>query len=143
MIVFGGLAAFVLGKRRKARPVNDFAVDPHDPVQSIGIEDAQLVDFDVDAEVARDLDGLDPLPALPREELYGLQPVIDAELVDDDQAARGENWVEALETEAIENDPRPGRDLVIDEGDDMQTSPRIDLRDIPVADRGSAGPRGL
>ena len=57
---------------------------------------------------------------------------------------QGENWVEALQTSAIE-DAEPELELeAIDDMDDLYDPPHSsDTRDIPVADLGSAGPRGL
>ncbi|MDQ3366104.1 MAG: hypothetical protein M3680_11825 [Myxococcota bacterium] len=78
-------------------------------------------------------------------ELYGVHtvPAVDTDLPDNDQAYdRGENWLEALEASAIEHGAEPERELDI--VDDMDDAPHpSDNRDIPVADRGSAGPRGL
>lgn len=80
-------------------------------------------------------------------DLYGVHVprATDRTLPDDDQAyATGENWLEALEASAAENGAEPEAELeIIDESDDHGGHGSSDMRDIPVADRGSAGPRGL
>ncbi len=79
-------------------------------------------------------------------DLYGIQVVgaVDTELPDDRIAtSEGQNWVEALETSAIENGTEPEAELVIGDDDYDDLPRRTDTRDIPVADRGSAGPDGL
>lgn len=78
-------------------------------------------------------------------DLYGVHTPKAQQTVhlDDDRAqALGENWVEALEEDAIEYGAEPEQTLVFLDEDDLETPP-TDTRDIPVADRGSAGPRGL
>jgi hypothetical protein len=151
LVLGGGITALVLRQRRKARPTDDLRVDP---VQTIGIDDAELADLDVDAhdrDAALDLAALE-LEPLTRDRDHGSLfdahlPIVEAELVDDDDAAysRGQNWVERLETKSIEDGGEPGRELVIEDDYDVDvtTSPRIDTSDLPVADRGSAGPRGI
>ncbi|MBA3821366.1 MAG: hypothetical protein H0X17_20955 [Deltaproteobacteria bacterium] len=100
----------------------------------------------LDMPFEADLDAIDAaLVGTSTGELYGVHTVaaVDTDLPDDQQAfARGENWVEALATSAIENGAEPERELdIYDELDDV---PHLtDQRDIPVADRGSAGPGGL
>jgi len=87
--------------------------------------------------------------AITREggELYGApaSAAVDRAYPEDDPAlAEGQNWLEALETSAIENGAEPEQELeIIDESDDHDGHHATDMRDIPVADRGSAGPRGL
>jgi len=80
-------------------------------------------------------------------ELYGVHVprAVDRDLRDDDEAFEdGENWLEALEGSAAENGAEPERELdIVDDSDTRDTSRPTDMRDIPVADRGSAGPRGL
>lgn len=81
-------------------------------------------------------------------DLYGAHtpPATDRKHPDDDRAfVDGQNWVEALETSAVEYGPDPEReldDIVVD--DDVLRPPhRSDGRDRPVADHGSGGRRGL
>jgi hypothetical protein len=85
--------------------------------------------------------------ALGDGDLYGIHvPVaIDRELPDDDRAfEEGESWLEHLEASAAENGAEPGRPLDMrDESDRPRRRGRAAKTDIPVADRGSGGPRGL
>jgi hypothetical protein len=88
--------------------------------------------------------------ARPRDagELYGAHtpPALDRDHPDDDRAFNeGQNWVEALETSAVENGPEPERTLddVVDDEDVLSPPHRSDMRDRPVADLGSGGRRGL
>jgi len=79
-------------------------------------------------------------------DLYGVHVprAVDRKLPDDDRAFDdGENWLEALEASAAENGAEPERELDIIDESDEDGHRSSDLRDIPVADRGSAGPRGL
>jgi len=88
--------------------------------------------------------------AHPRDagELHGVHtpPAVDRDHLDDDQAFdTGQNWIEALETSAIENGAEPERTLddIIDDTEVLRPPHAPDTRDTPVADRGSAGRRGL
>ena len=80
-------------------------------------------------------------------ELYDLHlpPAADREVADDDQAqGEGQNWLERLETSTAELGPEPERELdIIDDSDPHPGHHKTDTDDTPVADRGSAGPRGL
>jgi hypothetical protein len=78
-------------------------------------------------------------------ELYNahIVPAVNTDLPNNDTSFNeGENWIESLEHAAAEDGPVPERELDMT---DTQDEPphRTDRRDIPVADRGSAGPRGL
>lgn len=147
----------------------DLAPDPGDPVQ--GFDEAaelQVADLDVDAldvadaEAAQDLASLEsdlddsalvldtPLDAAnvavdETGELYGVHTprAVDRELPDGDASFDdGQNWIEALETSAVEYGAEPEDEL--DVVDDMDLAPHpTDTRDIPVADRGSGGPAGV
>jgi hypothetical protein len=67
------------------------------------------------------------------------------EVSDDDRAvADGQNWIEALETSAIENGATPGRPLddIVDDEEILRPPHRSSRRDTPVADLGSGGRRG-
>lgn len=84
-----------------------------------------------DAEPTAEL-GLDELPGSGRD------------LSDDDQAQEGENWLEHLNATAAEVGPEP--EHVLDMRDDSDPHAGHHKRakdDIPVADHGSGGPRGL
>ena len=78
-------------------------------------------------------------------DLYGvrLPAAADRHQLDNDEAmATGQNWIESLETHAAEGGPEPEQELdILDEEDLVKSS--ADSKDRPIADRGSAGPRGL
>jgi hypothetical protein len=81
-------------------------------------------------------------------DLYGAHtPVaVDREHPDDDLAfVEGQNWVEALETSAIEGGAEPERELdsIIDDEEALRPPHPSTTRDVPVADHGSGGRRGL
>jgi hypothetical protein len=89
-------------------------------------------------------------PGQPRDagDLYGVHTpaALDRQHPDDDTAFNeGQNWVEALETSAIEYGPEPEQTLddVVDDEDILSPPHRSDKRDRPVADYGSGGRRGL
>jgi hypothetical protein len=103
-----------------------------------GQDDVQveMVSLD-DLEIARD--GGD---------LYGVHTpaAVDRVHPDDDVAfVHGQNWVEALETSAIENGAEPEQELSeIADDEDLFRVPHASLsRDTPIADFGSGGRRGL
>jgi hypothetical protein len=81
-------------------------------------------------------------------DLYGAHtpPAVDRDHPDDDRAFdEGQNWIEALETSAIENGAEPERELddIVDD-EDVQSPPHAsDTRDTPVADHGAGGRSGL
>ena len=81
-------------------------------------------------------------------DLYGAHTprAANRDLPDDDGAfATGQNWVEALETSAIENGAEPERELddIVDDEDVLRPPHAADTRDTPVADHGAGGNRGL
>lgn len=139
--------------------------DPTDPLQNLdeavelrGVPLAVDAMPDVEAEADQDLaafeSDLEVLDAdLVSEErdtgdLYGAHTptAVDREHPDDDRAFDdGQNWIEALETSAVENGPTPEEDLseIVDDEDVLEPPHASDNRDIPVADRGSAGRGGL
>ncbi len=98
---------------------DSYAVDPTDPVQVLAdVHEFDVEDLGVDALSAADVDDRGPLLEPPAIE-------------------EGQTWFEALETRAAEIGAAPGRDLVMDDSED------VDSRDLPVADRGSGGPGGI
>jgi hypothetical protein len=81
-------------------------------------------------------------------DLYGIHTphATDRDHPDDDHAfAEGQNWMEALETDAAEGGPAPeeGIEDVVDDEDVYDPPHASDTRDRPVADRGSGGPGGI
>lgn len=81
-------------------------------------------------------------------ELYGVHtPRAEDNTHPDNDAAfeEGQNWLEALETDAIEKGPAAEADLtdVVDD-DEVYAPPHpSDVKDTPVADRGSGGRGGM
>jgi hypothetical protein len=101
-------------------------------------EDVQIELIDVDAlAVTRDSG-----------DLYGVHTpaAVDRTHPDNDQSFNdGQNWIEALETSAVENGAEPERELseIVDD-EDVFRAPHASLaRDVPIADLGSGGRRGL
>jgi hypothetical protein len=91
---------------------------------------------------------LDPSMRRDAGDLYGAHtpPAQDRDHPDDDRAFQeGQNWVEALETSAVEYGPEPERELddIVDDEDVLDPPHASATRDRPVADNGSGGRRGL
>ncbi|HET9623724.1 MAG TPA: hypothetical protein VFP84_20270 [Kofleriaceae bacterium] len=81
-------------------------------------------------------------------DLYGVHTPVAADRThpDDDRAFDdGQNWIEALETSAVENGAEPERPLddIVDDEDVLRAPHPSSRRDVPVADLGSGGRRGL
>jgi hypothetical protein len=81
-------------------------------------------------------------------DLYGVHTPVANDRVhpDDDRAfVDGQNWLEALETSAIENGAESERPLddIVDDEDILRAPHHTSRRDTPVADLGSGGRRGL
>jgi hypothetical protein len=81
-------------------------------------------------------------------DLYGIHTphATDRGHPDSDQAFEaGQNWIEALETDAAQGGPEPeeGIDDVVDDEDVYDPPHASDTRDRPVADRGSGGSGGI
>jgi hypothetical protein len=155
----------VVHRGEPAHPVGPLAVTDSEPTRPIirSETDASRSELDDDdLEIAQDLGSLDveqlaygedaqPQAAVPDVsikdggDLYGvwIAPASDRAQVDDDEAFKsGQNWVESLETRAAEGGPEPEHEVDIVDDNDL-TSPSSDSKDRPIADRGSAGPRGL
>jgi hypothetical protein len=138
--------------------------DPNDAVQALDeVDPFHVEELEVDARSVEDLAeegihpidsevGLDEVPTVretPHQpqggDLYGVHTpaASDRAVLDGDSTmATGQNWLEALETSSAENGPLP--EGLVDIVDDEELDhPPTDNRDIPIADRGSAGPRGL
>ncbi len=106
---------------------------------------------DADAELGERIDAeLVTMDARPTDggDLYGVHTPIAVDRVhpDDDQAfVDGQNWVEALETSAIEYGAEPERELdAIVDDEDLLRGPHPSIHgDTPVADYGAGGRRGL
>jgi hypothetical protein len=159
-----GLAGYAFIRHRRTKRAvrevtpDDFAIDPLDSVQSFEkISDLEIATLDVDALSAEDILAAEDLavlevddPSMRRDadDLDGAHTplALDREHLDDDRAFKeGQNWVEALETSAIEYGPEPERELddLVD-GEDVLDPPGASARrDRPVADNGSGGRRGL
>ncbi len=81
-------------------------------------------------------------------DLYGVHtpPATDRTHPDGDASfEEGQNWLEALETDAVEKGPEAEHDLadVVDDEDVYDAPHPSDTKDTPVADRGSGGPGGI
>ncbi len=116
-----------------------------------GAAEHALDDLAADLETAADLDAIptdDDQIAVEMHDLgamYGEEttPLLGRRHADDDQAMElGENWLEALSTNAVENsgDADYILEIIEDDGPALRGS---ESRDIPVADYGAGGPRGL
>ena len=163
VVVGGALAALLTRQilRRRRNRLAAKSLDREEPIEAILVYD-EAVDLDALADetviaqaeaigtvaTVTSIEELEELADVrPRDagELYGMHTPHAGETVhlDDDRAqAHGENWIEALQEDAVEYGPEPEAVLVfLDEAD--LDSPPSDNRDRPVADRGSAGPRGL
>ena len=122
-----------------AQPFDEALADQDRAIyeSELDVVDAELVIDDPDAPGGRDTG-----------DLYGAHTptATDRDHPDDDQAfAEGQNWIEALETSAVENGPVPEEDLdeIVDDDDAYAPPHASDTRDRPIADRGSAGRGGL
>lgn len=112
-------------------------------VDEIASEDAAVVEGT--AAVAKA-----GIEAPPRDagDLYGAHTpaAIARSHPDDDRAAtQGQNWIEALETSAIENGADLDRELdgIVDDEEVFRPPHASRTRDTPIADYGSGGQRGL
>ena len=129
----GGLiAVFVKESRRRAVP-RPADVIPADPEIEAALDLASL-DLDQDA-------GEIDIP-----ELISLDAVERTHPDDDVAMESGQNWLEALATEAVEDvsDLETPLNITDDEGmDHASRALSSSDDDIPVADRGAGGPGGL
>jgi len=129
-------------------------VDAQSIEDAVAAQDLAGLEADVDQIVSDDDAAIELVdievasPARDAGDLYGAHtpPADDRALPDDDRAAaEGQNWIEALETSAIENGAEPERELdaIVDDEDVLRPPHPADMRDTPVADHGSGGRRGL
>jgi hypothetical protein len=138
-----GVAAAVLLPRLRRR----FSTPPA-AEEEVAI-DEELVDIPEEVLVADPDELVTEVVVVPpikdSGELYGSHtiPASDRSHPDDDQAqAVGENWIEALAEDAVEGGPLPEQQLDFTDLDDIE-HPNTETKDQPIADKGSAGPRGL
>ena len=120
--------------------------DPRDPVQSIGSEAIDSIDaLDYADQPLETLDAQDTY-LHDTGDLYGVHvpPAQVTSHLDNDMAMEsGQNWLEALQTDAIEGGPLPERTLEIIDDEELEHIPHhSDTKDRPIADRGSGGPAG-
>jgi hypothetical protein len=144
----GGLIALFVkeGRRRPAARPNETI--PPDPDIEAAL-DLQALDEDaleLDTPEATTLDAVER-SSHDIGALYGVATprAVDRSHPDDDVAMEsGQNWIEALETDAVEGGAEPEKPLSItDDADVDHSSVRADSDDIPVADRGAGGPGGI
>jgi hypothetical protein len=105
--------------------------------------DERAVELDTPSQTT--FDAVDQAIGKDAGELYGVHtpPAVDRTIPDDSAAMNeGQNWIEALETSAVEYGAEPERELDVIDDADRPPHP-TDTRDIPVADRGSGGPSGV
>jgi hypothetical protein len=117
--------------------VEELGVDamPHVEAEDLTVLEAFGGDYEVPTDTRRHDSG----------ELYGqhVPAAVDRTHPDDDTAQGvGENWVEALLEDSAESGPVPEQPLDMTDENDLEHR-SSDMRDLPVADRGSAGPRGV
>ncbi|MGE0398518.1 MAG: hypothetical protein AB7T06_17560 [Kofleriaceae bacterium] len=150
VLLVGAAGAYVLHRarsstaRRARRDANAVPPpDPADPVQSLYSETDPAIELDTPAETT--LDTVNETVA-DVGDLYGVHtaPAEDKTHPDDDTAMReGQNWLEALQTDAVEGGTEPEREIEMADDAEIDRPPHAsDTRDTPVADRGSGGPAG-
>jgi hypothetical protein len=149
VLLVGAAGAYALHRVRTSttrRTKRDGVVpppDPLDPVQEMYSEIDPAVELDTPSETT--LDTVNETVA-DIGDLYGVHTsrAEDTTHPDDDVAMReGQNWIEALQTDAVEGGPLPEREVESGDDADLDRSPHSsDTRDTPVADRGSGGPAG-
>jgi hypothetical protein len=160
--VGGGIAAYVYGKRARAD-----RTDPHDELDLSDAQDTTDPYERAEPTVipnSMDIDPLDPVQGLDEVQSFHVEELgfdamaetdIQQDMVieetvsshgnDEQTMDEGQNWVEALESSAIENGAEPEEELddIVDD-EDIYAAPHAgDSRDTPVADRGSGGPGGI
>ncbi len=151
MSVGGAIVAFLVDRDRhtrarpgvRVRPGRSREAVPADPeIEAALAYDESSVELDIPESTS--LDALDHAQH-DVGELYGahVTPALDPEHLDGDASFNeGQNWLEALETDAAEGGPALEREL--DMSDEQDRPPHAsDTRDTPVADRGAGGPGGL
>jgi hypothetical protein len=123
--VVGSVAAAVLARRllRRAKRVEEAKAVCEEPFEGV-----LLVEDILDLGEIYDFE--EAVTAAP-----GPTPVFE-----DRAQAHGENWVEALQEQVIEEGFDPDAVLVFI--DESEPEPPTETSERPVADRGSAGPRG-
>lgn len=129
--------------------VDAMSTDDIEAAQDLAGLEADLDRVVRDDEIAVELVDIDDVaPVRDGGDLYGAHTpaAVDRVHPDNDQSfVDGQNWIEALETSAIENGAEPEQELsdIVDD-EDLLRAPHPSLgRDTPVADFGSGGRRGL
>lgn len=151
MGIGGALVALVVDRDRHTRARAGVRVRPgrgREAVPSDPEVEAAIAFDEASAELdSPELTSLDALDRAQHDvgELYGahVTPALDTSHPDGDASFdQGQNWLEALETDAAEFGPAEEREL--DMSDEQDVPPHAsDTRDTPVADRGAGGPAGL
>ena len=151
MGIGGAIVAFIVDRDRHTRAPSGVRVRPGRGRETVP-EDPEVqaaLDYDQDsAELdTPEMTSFDALDHAQHDvgELYGahVTPALDPEHLDGDASFNeGQNWLEALESDAAEFGPAEEREL--DMSDEHDKPPHAsDTRDTPVADRGAGGPAGL
>lgn len=149
VLLVGAAGAYMLHRARSGTPRRARArgtvppPDPLDPVQELYSEADPAIELDTPAETT--LDAVDTSLA-DTGDLYGVHmpPAEDVTHPDNDQAmVSGQNWIEALQTDAIEGGAVPEYEVDIAEDDEISRAGHAsDTKDTPVADYGSGGRSG-
>ncbi len=123
------------------------AADPGDPVQGMTeVTPLHLEDLDVDAmsrlDSEADVDGAALESAIDQDVTVVDAPEVRMQPDDDLATGEGRSWTEALEISAAENGPTPEQPIEIDDEERDAAPAASSAADLPIADRGSAGPAG-
>jgi hypothetical protein len=117
--------------------------------QDLASLESEIDEIEIDDDLAIAMAEVDrPVHLRDAGDLYGAHTprATDLDHPDDDRAFdEGQNWVEALETSAVEYGPEPEHELdeIVDDLDVLRPPHPTDSRDRPIADHGSGGRRGL
>lgn len=102
--------------------------------------------FDPDPRAPAAFDEIEtPRPRQDAGDLYGAHtpPAVDRTHPEDDRAfEEGETWLEALQTDSVEYGAEAEHEIDVTDTADDAPHPS-DTRDVPVADKGSGGMRGV
>ncbi len=140
----GIVAALVMQRRQRGRRRFSEAI-PADPEIEAALDLASLEIPDVPFPVLDSSVDIGDV-ILDTGDLYGVHTprAVDRAHPDNDAAmADGQNWLEALESDAAEYGAEPEMPLDMSDDRDLGSFHSSDTRDTPVADRGAGGPGGL
>lgn len=132
--------------------IADLDVDAIDAADAEAARDLAMLESDreqaaleLDTPSQTTLDAVDGAAEGDLGDLYGVHtpPAVDRTLPDDRAAMdQGQTWLEAMQESAVEYGAEPEHEIDLVDEQDKPPHPS-DLRDRPVADRGSGGPGGV